>query len=280
LLDARTAQSEEYAMPASSSLRGRVPGQVAMSAVVTEQAGAARRSALARMFGKSPLMPQSRNLYRAAVGELLVGDMLDTLGPRWDVLHVLPVDDSGKDIDHLVIGPPGVFTITTENFPGQEIKVNGDVLVVGSQHFDDIAVARELGQSAAELLGTAAGQPIAVTPLLVVVTPTKLALRKQPEGVTVIASRQLLHYLRGLDRTLDGAEVASISDVADRDTTWHAAPGPAEDTQALSQHFAELRATVQEATQARIFWGIVAFAVVAAAVWGTTLTIVQDLLRH
>jgi Nuclease-related domain len=265
-------------MPASSSLRGRVPGQVAMSTVVAEQVTAPRRSLLARIFGKSPLSPQSRNLYRAAVGELLVGDMLDNLGPRWDVLHVLPVDDSGKDIDHLVIGPPGVFTITTENFPGQEIKVNGDFLAVGSQRFDDIAVARELGQSAAELLSAAAAAPIAVRPLLVVVTPTKLALRQQPDGVTVVASRQLLHYLRGLDRTLDGAEVASISDVADRDTTWHAAPGPAEDTQELSQHFAELRSTVQEATQARIFWGVVGFAVAAAAVWVSTLMIVQHLM--
>lgn len=267
-------------MPASSSLRGRVPGQVAMSAVVAEQAGASRRSLLARIFGKSPLAAQSKNLYRAAVGELLVGDMLDNLGPRWDVLHVLPADDSGKDIDHLVIGPPGVFTITTENFPGQEIKVNGDFLAVGSQRFDDIAVARELGVSAAELLTAAAGCTITVTPLLVVVTPTKLALRKQPEGVTVIASRQLLHFLRGLDRALDGAEVASISDVADRDTTWRAAPGPTEDTQLLSQQFAELRSAVQDATQARIFWGIVGFAVVAAVVWVSTLLIVQHLMEH
>jgi hypothetical protein len=267
-------------MTASSSLRGRVPGQVAMSAVVAEQIGLPPRSRLARIFGRSPLRPESRTLYRAAVGELLVGDMLDNLGPRWDVLHVVPVDDSGKDIDHLVIGPPGVFTITTENFPGQEIKVNGDFLAVGSQRFDDIAVARELGQSAAELLTKAAQRTIVVTPLLVVVTPTKLALRQQPEGASVVASRQLLHYLDKLEPTLDGAEVAFISDVADRDTTWQATPGPAEDTQVLSGSFAELRRSVQEATQARIFWGVVVFAAVAAAVWASTLLIAQNLMGH
>src|SRR5471032_1038231 len=99
-------KSERCAMPASSSLRGRVPGQVAMSVVVTTQLATPPRSGLSRIFGRSPLTPKTRPLYRAALGELLVGDMLDNLGPRWDVLHVVPVDESCKDIDHLVIGPP------------------------------------------------------------------------------------------------------------------------------------------------------------------------------
>ena len=267
-------------MPASSSLRGRVPGQVAMNAVVEMQRSAAPRSRLARIFGLSPLTPRTRPLYRGAVGELVVGTMLDNLGPRWDVLHVVPVDDSGKDIDHLVIGPPGVFTIITENFPGQEIKVNGDHLTVGTQRFDDVAVARELGRSAAELLTAAVGRPVTVTPLLVVVTPTKLSLRQQPEGASVVASKQLLHFLDRLDRTLDGAEVASISDVAERDSTWRASPGPTQDTEQLTRDFASLRAEVQDAAQARLFWGIVVFAVVAGSVWVSTTMIVQHLIAY
>jgi hypothetical protein len=266
-------------MPERNSLRGRVPGQVAMSAIVDAQLSAPPRSRLGRIFGKSPLTPQTRTLYRAALGERLVGDMLDNLGPRWDVLHVVPVDDSGKDIDHLVIGPPGVFAITTENFPGQEVKVNGDFLAVGSRRFDDVAVARGLGESAAELLSAALGRPVTVTPLLVVVTPTKLALRRQPDGAHVIPSRQLLHYLEKLDRTLNGAEVAFISDVADRHTTWRAAPGPAQDTQQLSREFATLREIVRDATQVRVSWVVASFVLAAACVWGSTALIVQHLMR-
>jgi hypothetical protein len=251
-----------------------------MSAVVNAALSEPPRSRVARLLGLSPLPAHTRPLYRGALGELLVGDMLDNLGPRWDVLHVVPVDDSGKDIDHLVIGPPGVFAITTENFPGQEIKVNGDFLAVGSQRYDDIATARELGQSAAELLGAVAGRPVTVHPLLVVVTPTKLVLRQQPEGANVLGSRQLLHYLDRLDHVLDGAEVAFISDIADRDTTWRAAPGLAQDTQQLTDDFTALRAAVQDATRARVFWGVVGFAAVAVAVWGTTALIVQHLMGH
>ncbi len=80
-------------MPASNSLRGRVPGQVAMSEVIAAQLDVPPRSRLARLFGRSPLTPETRPKYRAALGELLVGDMLDNLGTRWDVLNVVPRDE-------------------------------------------------------------------------------------------------------------------------------------------------------------------------------------------
>jgi Nuclease-related domain len=248
-----------------------------MSDVVTAQLATPRRSRLARLFGVNPVTPENRPSYRAAVGELLVGDMLDTLGPRWDVLHVVPIDGGAKDIDHLVIGPPGVFSITTENFPGQEIKVSGDLLTVGSQRFDDIADARSLGESAAELLSDAAGSPVVVNPMLVVVTPTKLSLKEQPDGVCVIGSRHLLQYLNRLDRTLSGTDVASISDVADRHTTWQSSPAPIQDVHQLGDDFDALRAAVREATQVRVFWGILALAGLAVAVWVSAWMILHHL---
>jgi hypothetical protein len=251
-----------------------------MTQVVDAQAHVSPRSRLARFFGQTPLSAETRVMYRAAIGELLVGDMLDNLGPRWDVLHVVPMDGVSKDIDHLVIGPPGVFAIVTENFPGQEVKVNGDSLSVGGQQFDDIVTARQLGERAAELLGAATSHPVVVSPLLVIVGSTKLALREQPDGVTVVGSRQLLHYLEKLERTLHGTEIARISDVADRGTTWQALPDDAPDVQQLSHDFGELKSAVQEATQARVFWAVVGFAVAAICVWVSTALVVQHLLPH
>jgi hypothetical protein len=267
-------------MPVSSSLRGRIPGQAAMSEVVAAQATVAGRPKLARFFGQSPLSPGTRPLFRAAVGELLVGEMLDTLGPRWDVLHVVPIEGGVKDIDHLVIGPPGVFAIVTVNFPGQEVRVTGDSLTVSGARSDEVATARDLGERAAYLLGSAAARSIAVTPVMVIVAPTRLALREPPQGVTVLGSRQLLHHLEKLDRTLSGADIALISDVADRDTTWQTLPVPAQDVLLLRDEFDELKSAVQEATQARVFWAIVGFAAIAVCLWVTTAVLVQHLLRH
>jgi hypothetical protein len=267
-------------MPASSSLRGRVPGQVAMSEVVAAQLDVAPRSRLGRIFGQSPLTPETRPIYRAALGELLVGDMLDNLGPRWDVLHVVPLDSGERDIDHLVIGPPGVFTITTENFPGQELRVNGETLSVGNRQFDHILVARTLGERAAERLSAAVGRPVTVTPLIVAVTPTKLVSREQSSVVAVVTSRALLHYLERQDPVLSGTDVASISDVADRHSTWQTPADAPQDPQKLGSSFAALREDVQNAAEARLFWSIIGLGAIAITVWFSASMIVQHLLGH
>jgi hypothetical protein len=267
-------------MPASSSLRGRVPGQVAMSEVVAAQLDVPTRSRFARIFGRSPLTPETRPSYRAALGELLVGDMLDNLGPRWDVLHVVPLDPGDREIDHLVIGPPGVFTITTENFPGQELRINGETLSVGSRQFDHVQVARSLGDRAAERLSAAVGRPVDVAPLIVAVTPTRLVVREQPSGVSVIASRGLLHHLERMDPRLSGTDVASISDVADRHSTWQTSEDSSHDPQKLGDSFAALREQVQDAADARLLWSIVGLGALAIAVWFGASTIVQHLFGH
>ncbi|MBG6212216.1 hypothetical protein RCH23_000129 [Cryobacterium sp. CAN_C3] len=45
--------------------------------------------------------------------------MLSKLGPEWTVLHAVPVGSGSSDIDHVVIGPAGVFTINTKNHTGK-----------------------------------------------------------------------------------------------------------------------------------------------------------------
>jgi Nuclease-related domain len=267
-------------MSASSSLRGRVPGQLAMSEIVAAQQTTPTRSRLARVFGTSPLRPTARPLYRAALGELLVGDTLDNLGPEWDVLHVVPVDANGRDIDHLVIGPPGVFSLSTQNMLGDEVWVGGETLLVDNKPRDDIATTRRLAEIASALLSAAAGRTVTVDPILVVVNPKKLVLREQPSGLVVVSSKQLLRWLKNLERTLPGEDVAYISDVADRDSTWHTAATLPEDTPALHRDFAVLREEVRGATRRRIAWSAIAFAILCGAIWVSTVLIVEQLLGH
>jgi hypothetical protein len=284
-------------MPVSASLRGRVPGQVAIRDFVTAQALTRPRTQTALRFGRSPLTSATRELYRAALGEVVVGEMLDQLGPQWDVLHVVPVADdefdpsdgflagdgagesSSRQIDHLVIGPPGVFAVITENFPGQEVRVNGEAMTIGSEMVHDVAITRRLAAKAAERLTAAAGQMVRVEPMVVVVG-SKLVAREQPLEVTVVASRHLVRLLTRLERSITGAQVAYISDVADRDSTWEAAPTRPEEAIQLDRAFADIREQVQEATRARVFWGVFGFLLVASSLWVGTVMIVENLLRH
>jgi Nuclease-related domain len=65
-------------------------------------------------------------------GEEKVGDELAKLGEGWHFLHAVEIGDRGADIDHVVIGPAGVFTLNTKRHPNgkasvaaRSISVNG-----------------------------------------------------------------------------------------------------------------------------------------------------------
>src|SRR6201999_4185750 len=190
----------------------------------------------------------------AAIGELAVGQMLNQLGPQWDILHVVPVDDLNGQIDHLVIGPPGVFALFTENYPGQEIKVSDDTMTIGGRSVEDIAAVRRLADSAAACLSNAADRVVTVEPVIVVIDPAKLVLREQPTGVQIVPSKHLLRFLTRSERTLAGSEVAYISDVADSEPPWHPTFASPERALQLRRDFAERREEVRDAAQIRVAW--------------------------
>lgn len=251
-------------MAPSRVLRERVAGQSAMCNVVTAQAVVHRQSAAARIFGISPLTFQARSFYRGALAELLVGDVLENLGQRWDVLHDVPLR-SGS-LDHLVIGPAGVFAVHTAHCSGVDVAVEGDALVVVGETRDDILVARAEADEASQLLAVAAGRPVVVWPLLVVVDPKRLMVRVPASGVRVIASGDIERMLGTAPHTLSGDDVAFMSDVADLDATWPAAGSTALDTQQLHRDFGLIRARVRSALVRRIAWAAVATGVVYTSV--------------
>jgi hypothetical protein len=266
-------------MSEGHTLRSRVPGQSAMSNIVARQRALPARQRLARVFGKSPLTAENRRIYRGALGELLVGDTVDHLGPSWDVLHAVPADANNYEIDHLVIGPPGVFTILTQNHSGQEVVVDGETILVAGRRDDQARTARFEAESAAALLSSAAGRPVLVQPIIVSVNPKRLLVRNQPSGISIVSSRELERFFARLERQLDGPEVAFVSDVADRPTTWHFSPAAYQDTTQLRRDFSDLRAEVTTAAGRRLLWGALAFVVVCALTWGSVALIVAHVIE-
>jgi hypothetical protein len=68
-----------------------------------------------------------------ADGEEAVAARLRKLGDRWKVLHAIPVGENGSDIDHVVIGPGGLFTINTKHHPNSAVWVGGNTFMVDGQ---------------------------------------------------------------------------------------------------------------------------------------------------
>lgn len=254
-------------MPHNRTLRQRIAAQSAMSAVVRAQSAAPRHGLVGRVFGVNPLAPAIRATYRDALAERFVGQVLDGLGPRWDTLHDLPLD--GSVLDHLVIGPAGVFAVRTATCSGQDVTVDGDSFLVGGVSHDDIRAARADAAEAALLLG------VVVRAVLVVVDPRRFALRAPTSDVLVVVADDLGGMLGEAPQALSGDEVARISDLADLSDTWPGAQSDPLDTQQLHTDFAVIRGEVRVALGRRILWAAAVSGLVFGVVWGIIASLVM-----
>lgn len=258
-------------------LRERVAGQSAMAAVVHAQLTAPPRSRFARIIGASPLTIEARGHYRGALGELLVGDVLENLGLTWDVLHDLPLP--GSVVEHLLIGRAGVFTVRAANYGRIEVVIDGPTLIAAGEQHDDIAAAAAEAAEVSRVLSKAAGRVIRVRPLLVVVDPLRLVVAAPTAEARVITSTELEGLLAHAPRTLKGEEVAHISDLADLESTWPAGDAVDLDTQQLHRDFGVIRSVVNDALVRRILWAAAATIVVYAAVCSTVAALVTVIVR-
>ncbi len=252
-------------MPPSRRLRERVPGQSEMARVVAAQAAAPPRTSLGVVFGASVVRPQSRAGYRSALAELRVGDVLGELGRRWDVLHDLPLKDGS--LDHLVIGPAGVFAVRTVHCDGLPAVLEAVGLTVGGEVVEDLDRACADAEEVARTLTDASRERIRVRPLLVLVDARRFTARSPAPGVCIVPVQDLARTLSRASRILDGDEVAAVSDIADLSDIWPLADAAALDTQALRREFMGIRAQVRAALLRRVLWILGGMGVVYSVVW-------------
>ena len=213
--------------PDWEDLAGRHAGQAAR-----EQAVALRKAAPVRTFVARVLrLHTDERAWRiGADGEQMVGAQLAKLlrkDQRWHVLHAVPVGDNGSDIDHVVIGPAGVFTLNAKHHPRARIWVGGNTFMVNGQRLPYVRNSRHEAQRAARLLTQHAGVPLRAVGVVVPVGAADVVVKQAPEGVRVIGRRQLVRWLRQEPELLDQDVVERVFDTARRSPTWHR-PGPAE----------------------------------------------------
>ncbi len=174
-----------------------------------------------------------------ADGELTVAEVLAALTepsrldrlrrrpPAWRVLHSVPVGTGRGDIDHVLIGPPGVVTINTKHHRAGRLALDGDELVVNGHRSDYIGKARLEAHRAAALLTTALGAAghadlagrLPVRPMLVVVGG-RLLIENWAAGVTVVMTRQLVHACTSMPASLTTEQVDRLYGVARHRRVW------------------------------------------------------------
>jgi hypothetical protein len=127
---------------------------------------------------------------RGAEGEEEAAFQLRKLGDGWRVIQSVPVGTGDTDIDHVVIGPPGVFTLNTKNHPGGRVTVNAKAVYVNGTYQPYIAKSRAEGKRATKLLTAAYGYDVAVRPVIVIMA-SDLRIKSSPDGVTVVARKRI-----------------------------------------------------------------------------------------
>jgi hypothetical protein len=162
-----------------------------------------------------------------AEGEQLVAQQLKRLGPAWHAIHSVTLSETGTDLDHLVIGPAGVFCLNTKSHPGAKVWAAGDTLLVNGQRPDHnyVRASRSEGRKVSRILTTACGFGVAVTPVIVVVNAAGLDVKEQPVDVRICSRRRIVDWLVSQPQLLNLEEVDGIFSIARRSTTWRQQQG-------------------------------------------------------
>ncbi|WIE66220.1 nuclease-related domain-containing protein [Curtobacterium sp. MCLR17_036] len=228
------------------TLRDRPAALSVMQTCLRLQAGHPARTSWQRFWGADPLAPAARSWFKGALGERRIAAELAALGPSFTVLHALPVGRKGTDIDHLVIGPTGVFSINTKNHSGKDVWVGGSDFRVSGGRTDHMRNALSEGRRATRNLSVAAGTSVLVQPLIVVSAQRVRFGRKRPT-VVVLRSGDVVRWITGLPRAFSDEAVRYHAMVAEEPETWGADAAIFHDATWTVEGFSSLERDVREA---------------------------------
>lgn len=253
-----------------------VAAQAAIIELLQAQSAVPPRSRVARVFGMSPLSHETHALYRGVVGEIEVGEALDRLGPEWAVRHALPVEAGLSDIDHLVIGPAGVFIVATKNYSGLNVWASQRTLMVAGVRQPHIRTMEfEMG-SAERILSAASGGAVEVSGILAVVAAKSLVVREKHRDVAVLSASHLVAWLQRHKRVLSPEQAAQIGEAASRAATWSSEHTVDDRPQLVREQFEALRAEVGRAWRVQLTWAIGTTVVGVGSFAGITYAILMN----
>jgi hypothetical protein len=235
-----TAPAEEPEQPPEwIDLAGNRPGQGVREMAAAHRAARPIGARLEQILG---VASEAQPSPRATVAERVTARTLRPLThplrsrlpkqrPNWWILNSIRTG-AGITIDHLLIGPAGVFTIKTKDHRGNNVWVGKNNVIVGGEKVDYTSEALTESHWAEDLLAAAYDGPhVSVWSIISVVGAVVTGRRFTQDGVLVVAAHRLVEQLRQLPQILSPVEIDEIYAIARRSTTWIAAhvaaPSPA-----------------------------------------------------
>lgn len=230
------------------ALSSRPAGYAVASKCLQVQAAAERADPSLASAGNR-LHPDAWPWFQGALGEIEVGRLLEALGPEWFVRHSIPIGADTKDVDHLVIGPGGVFAINTKHHAGAAVWVGDHVLRVNNANTPHLRAAVRDGHDVASRLTQKSGFPVPVRSVIAVLNARTITDRRDTHdrAPDVVDARSLVTWLRSRSTRLTPTQLDLVKLAAEEPTTWHVDPRAA-DTFRVMQRFERLVARVHAET--------------------------------
>jgi hypothetical protein len=151
-----------------------------------------------------------------AEGELRTGRLLEPLEAEgFRILHDRKIPGSRANIDHIVIGPPGIYVVETKSLGGSLQIRDNEVFVSGRRRTKMIdQVKREALAVQTVLAKELAATGWTVSPIICVHRADLPWLRSEVAGVRIVSGKDLVNRLREADHLLAPADVERLAALA------------------------------------------------------------------
>jgi hypothetical protein len=173
------------------------------------------RSRFARFLG---LHADERASHRGANGELVTGWWLGRLPDGWHVINDVPVGHAGTNVDHLVFGPAGVFTVNTKSLTGK-VWVGPKSILHNRRRTDFLPNASAEASRASRLLSSAIDRPVEVRAILAILCDD-WTIKQRPADVYVDATRGAKDWMLRQPASLGPSEVSELARTVLEPGTW------------------------------------------------------------
>jgi hypothetical protein len=157
--------------------------------------------------------PNAAAWQRGAAGERRTARLLDPLARHgWAVLHDLAIPHSQANLDHLVIGPGGVFVIDSKQYRGR-LRLDSTGRLWHGRHLL-APTLRAVDVEADQAAQVLPDPGVAVVPIVAVHGAQVPWGKVVTDGVRVVTARRLPSLLRQLPVVLGPERVAWLADQA------------------------------------------------------------------
>ena len=157
------------------------------------------------------------SIEKGNAGERRIADLLDVLdGAGWRVLHDrYKTAGSPTNLDHIVIGPPGVFVVDAKNWSCGRLALDERGMRAGRYRRDqELSSAREAADAVASRVGMADTRATTY-PVLAFVEPVGLDGPTIHQGVALVQQAHLLPWLTSWPQVLDAQAVQRVASTLD-----------------------------------------------------------------